>query len=64
MSCRLVGGTEAGKEDGGKADGNEESPLLHERVCLQVAVMMGVMKKQRFHVLSRSISWGCNVTGE
>lgn len=64
MSCRLVGGIEARKEDGEKADGNEESPPLHERACLQVAVTMGVMNKQRFHLLSRPICWGCRGTGE
>lgn len=69
--CALVshklqtgGGTEAGKEDGEKADGNEESPLWHERGCLQVAVMMEVMNKERFGALSRPMSWGCSVIGE
>lgn len=57
-------GTEARKKDGEKAAGNEESPLWQERVCLQVAVMMEVMNKQRFGALSGPISWGCNVIGE
>lgn len=66
MSHKLQtgGGTEAGKEDGEKADGNEESPLWHERGCLQVAVMMEVMNKERFGALSRRMSWGCSVIGE
>lgn len=58
------GGIEAKKEDGEKADGNEESPLYYERLCLQVAVIMEVMNKQRFGALSRPISWGCDVIGE